>query len=225
MLPGDWGENFDWSWRKAVKNYVPLLWNVSWVWVGSCLHRKVKLDPTSAGSPDQKLSMKTFFHGPEIEVTPFSCSCHVVRKFTLLFHSDWEAIVEAAWGKHFAPHTGRLSTCNSCSVRKAGDHFWNLWVGFSFTVRHLTVGVCNAEVYMGWRCLKSCYTQDIQSKEPRDYFGSPKVVVFFGWPRLYVASPLHLQYFKSEVDCILVVKYQCWWEGWEEGKETWVYKL
>lgn len=206
MLPWAWVAKFNWSRTKALKNYVPFLWNVSQFWFGSCLRTKVKLDPISARKPDQKRSTRTFFHDVEIGLTPFSSACHDIRKITFPFGSDWEAIGEAAWGKHSPSHPSRLSTCSSCSIRKAGNNFWNLWVAFIFTGRHLPVGVCNAKVYRGERCLSSHCTQDIQSKASRDYFGSPNVVAFFRWSGLSIASPLYLQYSECGVDPTLAAK-------------------
>lgn len=175
-LPCCWVAKFNRRWRKAWR----VMCHSYEMWVSFGLVHVYKLDSTSLRKPDQNQSMKTYFS--------WSWNTHnCVLQFMSWYQ---ETIGETAWGKHSPPHPSRSITCSSCATRKAGDHFWNSWVMFSFTVRHLPVGVYNAKVDMGGRCSSSCCTEDVQSKEPRQCFGWAMHLSFLG----DLDSRLHLIY-------------------------------
>lgn len=72
---------------------------------------------------------------------------------------------------------------------------------FSFIVRHLPEGVCDAKVYMGGRCLNSHCTQDVQSTEPRQCFGCTMCLSFLG----DLDSRLHLIYIYNTLNLELIL--------------------
>lgn len=144
------------------------------MWVSFGLVHIYKLDSTSMRKPHQTQNMRTYFS--------WSWAGH--NCFLQFVSWCQEATRETAWRKHSPPHSSRSITCSSSATRKSGDYFWNSWVMISFTVRHLPamVGVCNAKVYMRGRCLSSCCSWNIQSKEHRQCFGWTMYLSFVGEP-------------------------------------------